>query len=84
MAKWDSLLGLPLDQALEAARAGGVEPTVLVTCAPRRKGEDADASQSGTGRPGGTPRVIRVRDINAGEGCELTVSTFPDGDPRKE
>ena len=84
MANWQSLLGLPLDVALRIVRTWGCEPKVLVTCAPRRKGEDADASQSGTGRPGGTPRVIRVRDINAGEGCELTVSTFPDGDPRKE
>ncbi|MBR6668179.1 MAG: hypothetical protein IKL25_07450 [Clostridia bacterium] len=71
MANWESLLGLPLDQALEAARAWGVEPKVLVTCAPRRKGEED------TGMREGTLRVIRAR---AGE---LTVSAFQDGDPRK-
>ena len=43
MANWESLLGLPLDKALETARAWGVEPRVLVTCAPRRKGEEASA-----------------------------------------
>ena len=71
MASWESLLGLPLDQALETARAWGVEPKVLVTCAPRRKGEED------TGAREGTLRVIRAR-----EG-ELTVSAFQDGDPRK-
>ena len=71
MANWQSLLGLPLDKALEAARAWGVEPKVLVTCAPRRKGEED------TGMREGTLRVIRAR---AGE---LTVSAFQDGDPRK-
>ena len=71
MANWESLLGLPLDQALETARAWGVEPKVLVTCAPRRKGEED------TGAREGTLRVIRAR-----EG-ELTVSAFQDGDPRK-
>ncbi|MBE5811773.1 MAG: hypothetical protein E7318_12695 [Clostridiales bacterium] len=72
MAKWESLLGLPLETALAAARAWGMEPKVLVTCAPRRKGEED------TGAREGTLRVIRVR-----EG-ELTVSAFQDGDPRKE
>ena len=71
MANWESLLGLPLDQALETARAWGIEPKVLVTCAPRRKGEED------TGMREGTLRVIRAR---AGE---LTVSDFQDGDPRK-
>ena len=71
MANWESLLGLPLDQALETARAWGIEPKVLVTCAPRRKGEED------TGMREGTLRVIRAR---AGE---LTVSAFQDGDPRK-
>ena len=71
MANWESLLGLPLDKALETARAWGCEPRVLVTCAPRRKGEE-DA-----GMREGTLRVIRAR---AGE---LTVSAFQDGDPRK-
>ena len=78
MANWDSLLGLPLDKALEAARAWGTEPKVLVTCAPRRKGEED------TGVREGTLRVIRAREAGApGEG-ELTVSAFQDGDPRKE
>ena len=72
MANWESLLGLPLDKAVETARAWGVEPKVLVTCAPRRKGEED------TGAREGTLRVIRAR-----EG-ELTVSAFQDGDPRKE
>ena len=72
MANWQSLLGLPLETALATARAWGMEPKVLVTCAPRRKGEEATAVREGT------MRVIRAR-----EG-ELTVSVFPDGDPRKE
>ena len=71
MANWESLLGLPLQNALETARAWGVEPKVLVTCAPRRKGEED------TGMREGTLRVIRAR-----EG-ELTVSAFQDGEPRK-
>ena len=71
MANWQSLLGLPLETALTTARAWGMEPKVLVTCAPRRKGEED------TGTREGTLRVIRVR-----EG-ELTVSAFQDGDPRK-
>ena len=71
MANWETLLGLPLDKALDIARAWGVEPKVLVTCAPRRKGEE-DAVREGT------MRVIRVR-----EG-EITVSAFQDGEPRKE
>ena len=71
MADWASLLGLPLDKAVETARAWGIEPKVLVTCAPRRKGEEA------TGAREGTLRVIRAR-----EG-ELTLSAFQDGDPRK-
>ena len=72
MAKWETLLGLPLDQALETARAWGCEPRVLVTCAPRRKGEENSALREGTFR------VIRAREE------ELTVSMFQDGNPRKE
>ena len=72
MVNWETLLGLPLDKALDIARAWGVEPKVLVTCAPRRKGEED------TGVREGTMRVIRAREN------ELTVSAFPDGDPRKE
>ena len=72
MANWESLLGLPLDVALETARAWGVEPKVLVTCAPRRKGEEDSAVREGT------MRVIRART------GELTVSAFQDGDPKKE
>ena len=72
MANWESLLGLPLDKALETARAWGCEPRVLVTCAPRRKGEED------TGMREGTLRVIRAREN------QLTVSAFQDGEPRKE
>ena len=72
MANWESLLGLPLDKALETARAWGCEPRVLVTCAPRRKGEEDSAVREGT------MRVIRART------GELTVSAFQDGDPKKE
>jgi len=72
MANWQSLLGLPLDQALETVRAWGLEPRVLVTCAPRRRGDDSAAPREGT-----------MRVIRACEG-ELTVSAFQDGDPRKE
>ncbi len=71
MANWETLLGLPLEEALAAARASGFEPRVLVTHAPRRKGEEAAVLRQGT------LRVIRVR-----EG-ELTVSAFPDGEPKK-
>ena len=78
MANWESLLGLPLQTALETARAWGVKPKVLVTCAPRRKGEED------TGMREGTLRVIRVREVKAPDGCELTVSAFQDGDPKKE
>ena len=70
MANWETLLGLPLDKALDIARTWGVEPKVLVTCAPRRKGEED------TGVREGTMRVIRAREN------ELTVSAFPDGDPK--
>ena len=78
MANWDSLLGLPLETALQTVRTWGMEPKVLVTCAPRRKGEED------TGMREGTLRVIRVRKGDTpGEG-ELTVSAFQDGDPRKE
>ena len=78
MANWETLLGLPLDKALDIARTWGVEPKVLVTCAPRRKGEEDTVVREGTFRQGGTLRVIRAREN------ELTVSAFPDGDPRKE
>lgn len=72
MAEWTSLLGLPLEKALEIARAWGDEPRVLVTRAPKRRGEDESAPREGT------LRVIRAR-----EG-ELTVSAFQDGAPRTE
>ena len=72
MANWQSLLGLPLDKALETARAWGLEPKVLVTCAPRRKGDESAKPREGT------MRVIRAREE------ELTVSAFQDGDPRQE
>lgn len=72
MADWASLLGLPLDNAVEIARTWGQEPRVLVTCAPKRRGEEDSAPREGT------MRVIRAR-----EG-ELTVSAFQDGTPRTE
>ena len=72
MANWQSLLGLPLDVALRIVRTWGCEPKVLVTCAPRRKGDED------TGMREGTLRVIRAKEM------ELTVSAFQDGDPRKE
>ena len=72
MVDWSSLLGLPLDKAVEITRAWGDEPKVLVTCAPRRKGEED------TGMREGTLRVIRAREN------QLTVSAFQDGEPRKE
>ena len=78
MADWSSLLGLPLEKALETARAWGCEPRVLVTCAPRRKGDDAAPPREGTLCPRGTLRVIRAREN------EVTVSAFLDGDPRTE
>ena len=78
MADWASLLGLPLDKAIDIARAWGAEPKVLVTCAPRRKGEESAEAREGT------LRVIRARELASPEGCELTVSAFQDGDPRKE
>ena len=56
MANWESLLGLPLERALDIARTWGMEPKVLVTCAPRRKGEEASAVREGT------MRVIRARE----------------------
>ena len=68
---WETLLGLPLDEALRRAQACGVEPKVVMAAAPRRNG----GTES---HEGGTPRVIRVH-----EGT-LTVSAFQDGDPRKE
>ena len=72
MANWESLQGLPLERALDIASTWGMEPKVLVTCAPRRKGEEASAVREGT-----------MRVIRAHEG-ELPVSVFPAGDPRKE
>ena len=71
MTAWESLLGLPVDRAIERANAMGAAPVVIDTCAPRH--EPA---------PGATRRVIRVRE--GADGLELTVSAFSDGDPRKE
>ena len=68
--QWDSLLGLPLEMALEKTREAGVEPEVVQTTAPRREPVS-----------GATLRVIRVR--NAQDSLQLTVSAFVDGDPRK-
>ena len=72
------LLGMRLEEAEAILRQQGVEPRVLITCAPRRKGEEASAVREGT------MRVIRVRELKCPEGGELTVSAFQDGEPRKE
>jgi hypothetical protein len=57
-----ALLGLPLAEALDRLRAQGIEPTVLVSRAPRRvEGQ-------------GAPRVVRVQQ----EGRVLTVCAFMD------
>ncbi len=71
MTRWGCLLGLPLEDAVQRARAAGVEPVVSETCAPRR-GEVGAA----------THRVIRV--VEGEDGLRLVVSAFMDGDPRKE
>ena len=71
VTQWELLLGLPVETALERARAAGVEPVVNETCAPRR-GEVSAA----------TCRVIRV--VEGEDGLRLVVSAFMDGDPRKE
>ena len=78
MTDWASLLGLPLENALENTRALGLEPRVLVTCAPRRKGDVQEADERG-----GTQRVIRVRQGGMPGVIEMTVSAFQDGDPVK-
>ncbi len=68
---WESLLGLPLEAALDRARAAGVEPVITRTCAPRR----AEVGEA-------TERVIRVQCY--AQGLRLTASAFMDGDPRRE
>ncbi|MDD6052137.1 MAG: hypothetical protein PUC00_12880 [Clostridiales bacterium] len=79
MVDWASLLGLPLEKAVERCRAWGCEPQVIVTRAPRRKGEEgAPLSEGGTLSEGGSLRVIRAREN------ELTVSAFQDQDPRND
>ena len=76
MQQWERLLGLPLETALERARAAGVEPVVTRTSAPPRRGGSDEAQQ----RP--TERVIRVH----GEDNVLCIvaAAFMDGDPRYE
>ena len=70
MEQWQSLLGLPLADALERVRAVGIEALVHESCAPRREPV-----------PAATQRVIRVSGDAA---ClRLTVSAFRDGDPEK-
>ncbi len=69
-ASWESLLGLPLAEALHRARLAGVEPQIVETCAPRR----AAVTEA-------TLRVIRV--TGEGQSLSITVSAFEDGDPRK-
>ena len=70
MTNAETLLGLPLETALETLRSAGMEPLVVTTCAPRR--EDS---------PDGTLRVIRVR--RRDDTVALTVRAFMDGDPRR-
>ena len=70
MTQWASLLGLPLEAALERARAAGVEPEVHMTREPRQGERNAQ-----------TLRVIRV--CGDEERLSLVVSAFMDGDPRK-
>ncbi len=72
MTQWESLLGLPLTDALLRARAAGVEPVVRETCAPRR-------NEAGAGEK--TMRVIRVDE--EAQRVTLTVAAFMDGDPRR-
>ena len=77
MLQWEHLLGLPLETALERARAAGVEPAVLRTSAPPRRGAAQEAEDS---RP--TERVIRV--CQADGVLQLVAAAFMDGDPRYE
>ena len=70
---FQGLLGLPLEDAVQRARAAGVEPVVAESCAPRR--------EPAAGEAGGTKRVIRVQ--QEGNVLRLTVSAFMDGEPRK-
>ena len=72
-AAWDSLLGLPLDSALERARAWGCEPRVVTTGAPRRRDARTPAEDT-------YPRTLRVIRVREGE---LTVSAFQDGEPSR-
>ena len=70
MTNWQSLLGLPLADALERTQAAGISARVEETCAPRHAPAE-----------GATQRVIRVSG-DAACPC-LTVSAFRDGDPEK-
>ena len=70
---FQGLLGLPLEDAMQRARAAGVEPVVSESIAPRR-----DPAAGGAGR---TKRVIRVQQQE--DVLRLTVSAFMDGEPRK-
>ena len=70
VTQWESLLGLPLEDALERAAKAGQQAEVAESCAPRR-----------TEIAAGTLRVIRVQKSEAG--LKLTVSAFMDGNPRK-
>ena len=70
MTNWESLLGLPLEAALQRVAEAGLQAEVVESCAPRR-----------TEIPAGTLRVIRVQMGEAG--LRLTVSAFMDGNPRK-
>ncbi len=73
MPTWTHLLGLPLEQAVSLL--GDAEYRVLETCAPRRDNAPVQASAAGT------LRVLRVREEDGA--AILTVSRFPDGDPKQ-
>ena len=59
----DSLIGLPLEEALKRLRASGTEPEVQITAAPRYREKRCDPSAM---------RVLRV----SGDGKRLTAAPF--------
>ena len=71
VTQWESLLGLPLQDALQRAEDAGMQVGIRESCAPRR-----------TPIAAGTLRVIRVQVGEAG--LTLTASAFFDGAPRKK
>ncbi len=76
---WSHLLGLPLAQALAHLDAAQAAYRLIETAAPQRDGAKGRAPEAQDAEL--TRRVIRVREA---EGTvELTVSGFPDGEPKK-